>query len=595
MKPQAATYARVSLPGQKENFSLPSQRDSMLKLAREKGYDVPPDLQFVDEGLLGGEADRPAFVKLRETIRSGRIKAVFCHDLDRLIRGLSLQMLVMEEAEKYGVALEFVTMPVEKSAEGRMLLQMRGVFAEYEKFKIRERTTRGRKQQAEMGFRPSGRPPYGYVYRGSNAGSRGELVIDEKQAAVVRRMFNMAEDGATTGAIARALNEDGILPQSARSWAKEVIAQMLRRTVYMGVGYYNRSEQFEPAPERRRKDPRPGHSKRTAKKFRAPSEWIEIAVPAIIEPAQFERVRQIMQRTHALHVGRPSRKYLLRGLVRCARCGRSMAVNPNRDKPRYRCGNFNRLDSSERYCTATATVSVRAFEESVWLRLREVYSSPERLELEYRLAKERENRGRKESEREAAALRKTIDKLKTRESRTTHMMLDEDLADVRAQIRADLQRTMRQRRDTEERLASLVVHQPVFEMTNLDRECRAMRKLMTAAQTFEEKREVLTRAISRIDVDAAGESEIHLRVGGGPAEASPKVINRKFNQSFRGARDPPIAGDGDSRRDWRIPGSSVAATAYRSGGACSSRRCCRNRRRMAGRTCIVGGAARIPG
>ena len=68
MMPLAATYARVSLDKQVDNFSLPSQRDAMLKLAREKGYQVPPEFQFVDAGLSGGEADRPAFVALREAI-----------------------------------------------------------------------------------------------------------------------------------------------------------------------------------------------------------------------------------------------------------------------------------------------------------------------------------------------------------------------------------------------------------------------------------------------------------------------------------------------------------------------------------------------
>ena len=86
-KPTACTYARVSLDQQTDNFSLPSQRRAMLKLAEEKGYHVPPEFEFVDGGCLGGEMDRPEFVRMRAAVRSGLVKAVICYDPDRLVRG----------------------------------------------------------------------------------------------------------------------------------------------------------------------------------------------------------------------------------------------------------------------------------------------------------------------------------------------------------------------------------------------------------------------------------------------------------------------------------------------------------------------------
>ena len=196
-----------------------------------------------------------------------------------------------------------------------MLTQMRGVFSEFERYKIRERTTRGRKQQAEMGFRPSGRPPYGYSYQALVRG-RGELVIDEAQAAIVTRMFNEAAAGATTADIARGLNKDGIPPSAAARWAKETVAAMLRRSVYTGVSHYNK--RFAVEPTRRRGKPREGKSKLTGQRLRPQEEWIELEVPRIIDPKLFERVREGMERTRALHVGRPSRSYLLRGLMKCS-------------------------------------------------------------------------------------------------------------------------------------------------------------------------------------------------------------------------------------------------------------------------------------
>lgn len=529
MKPTqvAATYARVSLDRQVDNFSLPSQRESMLKLAREKGYHVPHELEFVDEGLLGGEADRPGFVALREAVRGGLVKAVICHDLDRLVRGLALQMLMMDEAEKHDVALEFVTTPVEKSPEGRMLLQMKGVFAEYEKYKIRERTTRGRRQMAEMGYRPSARPPYGYIYR--NEGRRGELVIHSERSLIVKRIFAEAEQGATCGAIARSLNEDGIHTAEGREWGREVIAQLLRCSTYAGKALYNRREQVEPV--KRRKEPRPGRSKRTAQRLRPQAEWIEIPVPPIIGADQFARVREIMERTRALHVGRPSRSYLLRGLVKCAGCGRPLNVFPNHGRPRYRCSNYHRL-TGEQYCQmACRTTAVRSLEEAVWRRVEELYSDPDTMAREIRQNLERRNAGRKDSAREQAALTKTIEKLRAREFQSVQMMLDSDMADYSAKIKADLHRTRQDRRAAEEKLKALTVA-PAFEMPNLDRICRETHGRITAATTFEEKREILTEIVSRIDVDPLGESEVHLRPAGNAAPAADPVngTNRKHCQ-----------------------------------------------------------------
>ena len=154
-KPIAATYARVSLPGQTDNFSLPSQRRAMLKLAAEKGYRVPKEFEFVDGGCLGGEMDRPEFCRMRELVRGQQVKAIICYDTDRLVRGLHLQLLVEEECEKFGVALEYVMLPADQSAEGKMLRQMRGVFGEYEKAKFKERSSRGRKEKLQAGFFPS--------------------------------------------------------------------------------------------------------------------------------------------------------------------------------------------------------------------------------------------------------------------------------------------------------------------------------------------------------------------------------------------------------------------------------------------------------
>ena len=150
MKPAAAIYCRISHEDQSE-FSLPSQQAACEKLAGTKGFRTTAEYTFIDNGGLSTEIDRPGLTALRECARSGLITMVVIYDLDRLARKLSHQLLLLEEFEKRGVRVEFVNAPTEATAEGRMLLTMRGMFSEYEKEKIRERTVRGSRERARQG------------------------------------------------------------------------------------------------------------------------------------------------------------------------------------------------------------------------------------------------------------------------------------------------------------------------------------------------------------------------------------------------------------------------------------------------------------
>ena len=132
----AAIYARVSTKDQADNgYSLPKQVQACLKLAHQEGYTVPDTHVFVDD-YTGTSLNRPQFAKLRGLVRQRLVQAVFVFDLDRLSRKLAHQLLLSEEFEQAGVALRIVTMPDRATTpEAHMLVNMRGVFAEYERYK----------------------------------------------------------------------------------------------------------------------------------------------------------------------------------------------------------------------------------------------------------------------------------------------------------------------------------------------------------------------------------------------------------------------------------------------------------------------------
>jgi site-specific DNA recombinase len=517
VKPVACIYARKSLDEkEKTNYSIASQLRGLEKLAADDGFHVPPEFVIVDDGFLGGEFDRPGFTRVLDLARTGMVKRIYVYALDRWVRGLAMQMVVEEELTKLSVDIKFLTEPDDvTTAEGRMFRQMRGVFAEFEKYKFRERASRGRKEKALQKLVNGGRSPYGYRYKGKKQGKRGELVVIPEQAEVVLRIFLWADEGMGLLAICRRLTAEGVRTISGRPWRKPVIAKILRNTVYIGQGHYNRTTGAEPKEERRRKAAPAGRSKKTSQKLRPQSEWIPVPVPAIIDAALFSRVRARLERDRHINSGRPS-VYPLRGLMKCGVCGFSCCVFPNHGKPRYRCNNFDRL-TCQRNCKQ-ASVAVKAVEHEVIEATMCAFEDPVRIS---RLITENWDllaKGGKQASKDRSTIERSIGQLKRREFRTRQAMQDADLQEAWTGFRDDLKDILRQRRTLEARLQQLQpAQQPAFD---LDVYCKRVEGLRDLEP--EKQRAVLRDVIERIELKD-GEVAIHFRLGGQPAT---NCINR---------------------------------------------------------------------
>jgi predicted site-specific integrase-resolvase len=133
-------YARVSTEDQAEKYGLASQIRALQSYAEQRGYSVVDICS--DDGYSGGTLDRPALSKVRELVRQKLVHVMVAYEPDRLARSLVHQLILHEELEKAGVRHEYVTFTVSDDHEGKLLLNIKGVIAEYEKEKIKERTMR---------------------------------------------------------------------------------------------------------------------------------------------------------------------------------------------------------------------------------------------------------------------------------------------------------------------------------------------------------------------------------------------------------------------------------------------------------------------
>src|SRR5262249_39558300 len=131
----------------------------------------------------------------------------------------------------------------EATPEGKLTLNMLGLFSEYERAKIMERMTRGRLHRLRKGeMSSSGHRIYGYHYVKKSETAPATLAINEEQADVVRQIFEMFASGNYGLVnISRFLEEQLILTCTGRpNWHRDQIKFMLQNETYTGVRYYNR-------------------------------------------------------------------------------------------------------------------------------------------------------------------------------------------------------------------------------------------------------------------------------------------------------------------------------------------------------------------
>jgi site-specific DNA recombinase len=317
-------YGRVSSGRQEQERTIESQVAAAEHLAAERGEEIDSEHRYLDDGWSGETLRRPALDRLRDAVAQDLLDCVIIYDVDRLARRFVDQQVVLEELERRGVEVVFVKGGVARTDEERMALAMRGVFAEYERAKILDRTRRGSLHRARSGAPPAwSNPAYGFRYIPGGRGQLGTIVIEECEARVVRLIFDwVGVEGLMLRQVARRLEQQGIASRHGRRWSSSTIGAIVRNTAYVGRAHHQKYEAVEPQRPRNRH----GYRRRRKSTFRRrPHEqWISVSVPAIIDLELFEKAQQRLYEHRRQTAGQVKYPYLLRGLLVCSACGRTL-------------------------------------------------------------------------------------------------------------------------------------------------------------------------------------------------------------------------------------------------------------------------------
>lgn len=328
-KLKAVIYARVSTEEQaKEGFSIAAQISELDKYAGLNNLEIVE--RYIDEGASGKSIKgRSQLIRLLKDAEQQKFQIVMLYKLDRLARKLRDQLEIGDTLANSNIKLVSLKENFDTSTPtGIMTFQMFGMIAELERSNIIERGKLGQEQRAREGKYNGG------VVLGYNSVNK-ELVINESESIIVKKIFDYADQGLGLKAITRRLNEAGYRSKQGKPFSTNAIKTILNNPIYIGKIRYNQVENWS---EKRRKGKN--------------SDFIltdGIHEP-IIAKELWDRVHSAIQKRSY----KPSRSYtpyILSGILKCPACGHGMV--PARSKggsgEQYRyyvCGQFHNKGAS---------------------------------------------------------------------------------------------------------------------------------------------------------------------------------------------------------------------------------------------------------
>jgi len=252
-----ALYIRLSKEDgdKEESESITNQRKLLREYAKENNYNVYDE--YVDDGYTGTNFNRPDFIRLIGDIEAGKVNMVITKDLSRLGRdyietGRYIETYFPENQIRYIAVLDDVDTFLDKNCD---TVAFKNIMNDYYAKTTSKNIKKTKNRKKKEGFYYTSYAPFGY----KKISKSGELEIDEPQAKIVRRMFELFLNGMGTYQIANLLTNEGILPpglqknmlcctkhmtQTTDKWNHNAVKRMLTNEVYIGNCVQNKTKKI---------------------------------------------------------------------------------------------------------------------------------------------------------------------------------------------------------------------------------------------------------------------------------------------------------------------------------------------------------------
>ncbi len=361
----AAIYLRLSrddedIDGSKsESNSISSQRDMIRSFIRKQDdmeiYDI-----YVDDGFSGANFDRPEFKRMMKDIEAGHVDCVIVKDLSRLGRDyIEAGRLIQKTFPAFSVRFIALTDHFDSLTadynETSLVVPVKNFVNDSYSRDISGKVRSHQKIKREKGEFIGSFTVFGYKKSEDN---RNQLVPDDYAADIVKKIFAWKIEGYSNLAIAKRLDEMGILSpmeykklrgekfqtsfvtEAKARWSSVAIKRILTNETYIGTLVQGKEEKV---------------NYKVKKSVRKPEdEWVRVpkAHEAIISNEDFEIVQDLLK-VDTRAVSGEKKAHIYAGLLFCGDCMEPMTRRINRYKGRetvaFICSTQNNGGSCSRH------------------------------------------------------------------------------------------------------------------------------------------------------------------------------------------------------------------------------------------------------
>ena len=321
-KLRVATYARVSSDSEDQINSYIAQVDYYTKHIASKEEWEMVDV-YADEGLTGMETRRrDEFNRMVADCRDGKIDRILVKSISRFARNQEDYIYYMRELMRLGVTIHFEK---ENIDTGKMTSEQAaaiyGAFAQMETTGHSQNMRVSYRMRIEKGMFIPSSAPFGFRL------TDNRLVIEQAEAEVIRRIYDMYLNGQGVADIAKELNRRGIKSRAASgTWYQESVRYILTNVTYTGDQLWQKKYSTDVLP-----------FKKLRNKGEKPKYFAENCGPAIISKQDFQLVQSVMaDRRDGIREGQTNQSPLHKHLY-CAECGCLCRRKMCRGKPYWMC------------------------------------------------------------------------------------------------------------------------------------------------------------------------------------------------------------------------------------------------------------------
>ena len=309
-------YARYSPGGGQTEQSIEGQIRECKDYA--KLHDLTIVDKYVDRHITGKTDHRPNFQRMIKDSEKHLFDAVLVWKTDRFARNRYDSAIYKNRLKKNGVKVFYAKENIPDGPEGIILESMLEGMAEYYSAELSQKIKRGMRESAHKCHVTGG-----YLALGYKIGEDKSFEIDEKQAPIVKKIFEMYDGGSTVTDICQELNSIGVKTARGAKFNKNSLRTILKNEKYIGV-------------------------------YEAQGVRVEGGVPAIIDKELFARVQGRIAENHQFGARKKAKvDYYLSGKLYCGSCGAGMAGEYGTGKHGerhyyYICTNKKRLKTCDR-------------------------------------------------------------------------------------------------------------------------------------------------------------------------------------------------------------------------------------------------------